>query len=37
VRVLIRIRTADGRVVTGTRTYRTCRNTTRIPRNPPPV
>ena len=37
VTVRIRIRTADGRVVTGTRTYRTCRTTTTIPREPPPL
>lgn len=37
VRVRIRIRTADGRVVTGTRTYSTCATTTEVPDNPPPV
>ncbi|HWI09186.1 MAG TPA: hypothetical protein VNT54_16915, partial [Solirubrobacteraceae bacterium] len=37
VRVRIRIRTADGRVVTGTRTYRTCRTTRNVPRDPPPL
>ena len=37
IRVYIRITTADGRVVTGMRSYRTCRNTVDIPREPPPL
>ncbi|HEV2786902.1 MAG TPA: hypothetical protein VGV67_10970, partial [Solirubrobacteraceae bacterium] len=37
IRVYIRIRTADGRVVSGTRSYRTCRNTVDVPREPPPL
>ena len=37
VRVYIRIRTSDGRIVTGRRAYRTCRNTVDIPPNPPPL
>ncbi len=35
VRVRIRVRTTDGRILTGTRTYLTCRNTQRVPREPP--
>jgi hypothetical protein len=35
VKVKIRVRTFDGRVLTGTRTYRTCENAVRVPQNPP--
>jgi hypothetical protein len=35
VNVRIRVRTADGRVLTGARTYRTCLNDVRVPQNPP--